>query len=54
MHTDGTWLIWNIAEDGIFWIHCSTAAIVTDGASVSTGAVQKYHRYLYDYLFLDR
>ena len=51
---DGTWLIWNIAEDGIFWIHCSTAALIADGASVSTGAVQKYHRYLYDYLFLDR
>ena len=28
--TDGTWLIWNIAEDGIFWIHCCTAALIAD------------------------
>ena len=33
---DSTWLVWNIAKDCIFWIHCCTAALIADGAAVCT------------------
>ena len=31
---DSTWLVRNIAKDGVFRIHCCTAALIADGAAV--------------------